>query len=176
MSEIMTIQTHRDALQKRRLDFLTQHWSFINAQIRRQIRDESDAADLRQEISLVILQSSMEFGNPRHFRSWCIGVVQRLARKWRRQYALRQRLETEVGERCFGSGWSALENPERRTASLELLAQGLASIEDHNVRLLIARYVDCSTAVELAEADAQSPAAVRMRLSRARAAARRAAS
>lgn len=172
----MTTQSHTDALQRRRLEFLTQHWSFINAQVRRRIPDEADAADLLQEISLVILQSSVEFGNQRHFRSWCVGVVQRLARKWRRQSMLRQRLENEVGERCFGSGWSALENPERRAASLELLAQGLARVEDHNIKLLIARYVDCSTAVELAEADAQSPAAVRMRLSRARAAARRATS
>ena len=155
------------------LSYLAAHRELIAAQIRRKVPNPADAADLLQDVSVAILLASTNFADKRHFLSWCAGVVDRMVRKWQRSHVRRVRLETQAGETCVSAAWSTVQTPELATANVELLSHALAGVDEGDLRLLIARYVHCSTAAEIARGCSWTPTAVRMRLSRLRASVRR---
>lgn len=155
------------------LAYLAEHRDLIAAQIRRKVPNSADAADLLQDVSVAILLASANFADKRHFLSWCAGVVDRMVRKWQRSHVRRVRLETQAGATCVSAAWSTVQTPELATANVELLSQALAGVDERDLHLLVARYVHCSTAAEIARGGSWTPTAVRMRLSRLRASVRR---
>lgn len=161
------------AEQRHRLALLREHARSIRARIRRAVPDEADRADLLQEVSLIVMQSDIEFIDGRHFSSWCMGVIDHTIRRFQRSHVRRRRRESDGGEACCANRWS-VEDPELRTANVELVMRALAAVDDTSIRLLVARYVDCWTAEEIARAVSENPATIRMRLSRLREIARRA--
>lgn len=161
-------------VRERRTALLLEHQRRIFSWIRRITRDEDDALDLLQDVCVAVLQSPMDFGDQRHFLRWARGVVQHTARQSYRHRTRRTRLEAEIGGVCRGSGFEPVANPEACVASRQLLDRGAAGLDRKSLELVLARYVDQASARELASGTRQSPAAMRVKLSRLRASIRRA--
>jgi RNA polymerase sigma factor (sigma-70 family) len=157
----------------RMMALLGAHQRSIAARIRRTVPDEADRADLLQEVSLIIIRCRIEFIDDRHFSNWCMGVVDHTVRRWQRSLMRRKRREFEAGQACW-SNRLIVEDPELRTSNMELVRRAFEAVGDRSIRLLVARYVDCFTAEEIARAASENPATVRMRLSRLRDVVRRA--
>lgn len=138
------------------------------------MRNEEDALDLLQDVCVTVLLSPIDFQDERHFLSWCSGVAQRTALQAYRRSLRRERLEAEVGGACRGSGFEPVANPEARVTHGQLVHRSIAAIDMKSLELMMARYVDHASASELADDSQQSPAAVRVKLSRIRATMRRA--
>jgi RNA polymerase sigma factor (sigma-70 family) len=157
----------------RNIALLAAHRSNFAARIRRRVPDDADRADLLQEVSLIVIRCPIDFTDARHFSNWCKGVIDHTVRRWQRSHVRRKRRELEAGE-AASYQQVRVEDPELRAANKELVLRALAAVDDQDFGLLVARYVDCFTAEELAEIGSENPAAIRMRLSRLRDAARRA--
>jgi RNA polymerase sigma factor (sigma-70 family) len=136
--------------------------------IRRRVRDRDEAAELFQEVSILVLRHPHAPAVGQSFDSWCRGIARNAVahhfRKQRRQASLLNRAEPE-GHTLLAQ---APEDPERTFATRELLQQILADFDERSRRLLVERYFLGRSAEEIAEQVAQSPTAVRMRLMRVR--------
>jgi RNA polymerase sigma factor (sigma-70 family) len=136
--------------------------------LRRRVRDADEAAELFQEVSILVLRHPQAPASEQSFDSWCRGIARNAVahhfRKQRRQASLLNRLEPE-GHTLLAQ---APEDPERTFATRELLEQTLANFDERSRRLLIERYFLGRSAEEIGEQVEQSPTAVRMRLMRAR--------
>jgi RNA polymerase sigma factor (sigma-70 family) len=157
-----------------RIALLLEHRHGILSRIRWLTRNEQDALDLVQDVCIAVLTTAMHFEDETHFARWCSGVVQRIALQSYRHTRRRTRLEAELGGVCRGSGFEALADPEARVARQQLVDRSVSAVDIESLELLLARYVERATATELAQQSSQSPAALRMRLSRIRATLRRA--
>jgi RNA polymerase sigma-70 factor (ECF subfamily) len=126
-----------------------------------------DAADLLQDVGLVVLASSDVPRDADLFGVWCRSIARNLAlHRWRaarRHDAIFAASDLEDAE-----PGPAVEPLEDAVAVRELLAALLQDLEPQTCELLVLRYVDGKTSREIARELRQSPAAVRMRLMRAR--------
>src|SRR6188768_3456193 len=68
-----------DATSQRRIAMLLEHQRRILSRIRALMRNEEDALDLLQEVSIVVLMSPIDFDDKGHFMRWCSGVIHRTA-------------------------------------------------------------------------------------------------
>jgi DNA-directed RNA polymerase specialized sigma24 family protein len=168
-------RTYGDAaIHHRRIAMLLEHRRRILSRIRLLLRNEDDALDLLQDVCIAALMSPINFEDKDHFLRWCGGVAQRTALQSYRHSLRRARLEAEVGDACCGSGFEPVADPEARAARLQLVGRGIAAVDVKSLELVLARYVDRASARELANGSEQSPAAMRVKLSRIRATMRRA--
>jgi DNA-directed RNA polymerase specialized sigma24 family protein len=141
------------ATSQRRIAMLLEHRRRILSRIRALMRNEDDALDLLQDVSIAVLMSPIDFEDKGHFMRWCSGVVQRTALQSYRHSLRRARLEAEVGGACRGSGFDPVADPEARAARRQLVDRGIAAVDMKS---------------------RNSPAAIRVKLSRIRAIMRRA--
>lgn len=162
------------ALRQRHIALLLEHQRPILSRIRLLLRNEADALDVLQDVCVAVLKSSIDFENKERFLSWCSGVVQRTALQSYRRRLRRTRLEAELGAACRGAGFETIADPEAKATRQQLIDRSIAAVDVESAELMLARYVDKASASELASGGEQSPAAVRVKLSRIRATMRRA--
>lgn len=166
--------SHRDRRQRElRIALLLQHRHHILSRIRWLTRNEQDALDLVQDVCIAVLTTAMHFEDETHFARWCSGVVQRMALQSYRHNRRRTQIEAELGGGCRGSGFEAVADPEAGAVRQQLVDRSVSAVDIESLELLLARYVERSSATELAERSSQSPAALRVKLSRIRATLRR---
>jgi DNA-directed RNA polymerase specialized sigma24 family protein len=166
---------HSEAeLRQRRIALLLEHRRRILSRIRVLMRNEADALDLLQDVCIAVLMTPTTFEDNAHFLRWCSGVVQRTALQSYRHNLRRTRLEAEAGGECRGSGFESVADPEARVSRQQLVDRGVAAVDVKSLELMLARYVELASATELASGSEQSPAALRVKLSRIRAVMRRA--
>lgn len=163
-------EQHRDL----RIALLLEHRHSILSRIRSLTRNEQDALDLVQDVCIAVLTTAMRFDDETHFARWCSGVVQRIALQSYRRSRRRTQLEAQLGGACRGSGFEAVADPEARVGRQQLVEKTVSAVDIESLELLLARYVERASATELALQSKQSPAALRVKLSRIRATLRRA--
>jgi RNA polymerase sigma-70 factor, ECF subfamily len=141
--------------------------------IRRRVRDEDEAAELFQEVSLLLLGQLGEPPVGQNFDAWCRGIARNVLahhfRKQRRQASLLNRAEPE-GHTLLAQ---APHDPEQTFATRELLTRLFADIDERSRCLMIERYLLGRSADEIAAQGEQSPTSVRMKLMRVRGAVRK---
>jgi RNA polymerase sigma factor (sigma-70 family) len=141
--------------------------------IKRRVRDEDLAAELFQEVSILLLGRLGEPPSGQAFDAWCRGIARNVLahhfRKQRRQASLLNRAEPE-GHTLLAQ---APHDPEHSFATRELLTHLFADIDERSRRLMIERYLIGRSADEIAVQAEQSPSSVRMKLMRVRGAVRR---
>lgn len=145
----------------------------ISRFIRQRVKDREEAAELLQEVSILLLG---QLGAPpagQSFEAWCRGIARNVLahhfRKQRRQASLLNRAEPE-GHTLLAQ---APHDPEHTFAIRELLTRLLSNIDERSRRLMVERYLMGRSADELAAQDEQSPSSVRMKLMRLRGAVRK---
>jgi RNA polymerase sigma factor (sigma-70 family) len=151
---------------------ICEHREELEARLRCFPVDDDARAELLQDVYVAALQTSTTFEDASSFLEWCSEVAQRTCVKWQRRRAIRAEIEPTLQLFSYTSAWSERQDPERQTTLRELVDQALQHIGERDFEMLINRYVESVTAIEIASRDAASPAAVRMRLSRSRAALR----
>jgi RNA polymerase sigma-70 factor, ECF subfamily len=141
--------------------------------IRRRVRDDDEAAELFQEVSILLLGPLGEPPTGQNFDAWCRGVARNVLahhfRKQRRQASLLNRAEPE-GHTLLAQ---APHDPEHAFATRELLTRLFADIDERSRGLMIERYLMGRSADEIAAEAEQSPSSVRMKLMRVRGAVRK---
>jgi RNA polymerase sigma factor (sigma-70 family) len=142
--------------------------SSIARYVRRRVRDAEVAAEIFQDVSLVVLRHRSAPASAENFYAWCHGVarhaIARHFRKQRRQASLLIRAEPE-GHALLAQ---APHDPESTFATRELLERMFNGVDERSRRLIIERYLLGHSAEEIAAQAAQSPSSVRMKLMRAR--------
>jgi RNA polymerase sigma factor (sigma-70 family) len=167
--------SHSDERQRElRVAMLLEHRHHILSRIRWMTRNEQDALDLVQDVCIAVLTTTIRFEDETHFARWCSGVIRRIALQSYRHTRRRTQIEAELGGVCRGSGFEAVADPEARVSRRQMVARSASAVDVESLELLLARYVERSSASELAQQSRQSPAAVRVKLSRIRATLRRA--
>jgi RNA polymerase sigma-70 factor (ECF subfamily) len=136
--------------------------------IRRRVKNDDEAAELFQEVSILLLG---HLGHPplgQTFDAWCRGIARNVLahhfRAQRRQASLLNRAAPEAHSLLA----QAPHDPEHTFATRELLTRLFADIDERSRRLLIDRYLMGRSADEIAEQADQSPTSVRMKLMRVR--------
>lgn len=131
------------------------------------ISSREDAADLLQELGVVVLAHDDAPADAREFLQWCRGIAHNLAlHHWR-------------AERRYNhlfADWEADPHPpeavalsfEETLADRETLERCVEDLDDASRELLKLRFVDGKTSREIARIVRQSPEAVRMRIMRVR--------
>lgn len=163
---------HDDALD----DLMQRHGPRVICYLVRQLRDESEAADLAQETFVRVYQHRARFDPRRRFSTWLYTIATNLARdRQRRQLrhpqvsldAANEASETTLRERLEASAPSPPEmlQAEERAAAVRAAVSELP--EDLRTALILVEYEDCSQA-EIAAVLECSVKAVEMRLYRAR--------
>jgi RNA polymerase sigma factor (sigma-70 family) len=141
--------------------------------IRRRVRDQDLAAELFQEVSILLLGPLSEPPIGQAFDAWCRGIARNVVahhfRKQRRQASLLNRAEPE-GHTLLAQ---APHDPEHSFATRELLTHLFADIDERSRRLMVERYLIGRSADEIAVQAEQSPSSVRMKLMRVRGAVRK---
>jgi RNA polymerase sigma-70 factor (ECF subfamily) len=130
------------------------------------------AGDVVQETFLRAWQRLSELKTPAHFATWICGIARNLAIDQRRR-GKHSKLAADVGEidlLAEGAGqWSEnpLEELDRREQHA-LVAKALDSLDEVTRPIVTLRYYNDLSSKEIAQLLQLSPAAVDMRLSRAR--------
>lgn len=141
--------------------------------IRRRVKDDDEAAELFQEVSILLLGQLGEPPAGQGFDAWCRGIARNVLahhfRTQRRQLSLLNRAEPEAHTLLA----QPPHDPEHTFATRELLTRIFAGVDEHSRRLLVARYLMGHSADEIAEQAEQSPTSVRMKLMRVRGAVRK---
>lgn len=141
--------------------------------IRRRVKNDDEAAELFQEVSILLLGQLGEPPAGQSFDGWCRGIARNVLahhfRTQRRQASLLHRAEPEAHTLLA----QAPHDPEHTFATRELLTRLFAEVDEHSRRLLVARYLMGHSADEIAEQAEQSPTSVRMKLMRVRGAVRK---
>lgn len=143
----------------------------LRAYVRRFVKDDSDVAEIMQELALRIVE--MRDHNVEWHRSagWCRALARSVIAHFHRARRRRSSLHELLDEDRAGSREST---PEDRVVARNLLDGALRQVDSASVRLLMRRYVLEENAQEIAEGSDCSPDSVRMRLMRLRGAATRA--
>jgi RNA polymerase sigma factor (sigma-70 family) len=140
----------------------------IGRYIRRRVRDRDEAAELFQEVSILLLSRPGAPPAGQRFDSWCRGVARNVVahhfRRQRRQASLLHRAKPE-GHTLLAQ---APHDPESSFATRELLDRLFADIDERSRRLMLERYMLGRSAEEIAQQAEQSPTSVRMKLMRVR--------
>lgn len=136
--------------------------------IRRRVKDPEVAAELFQDVSILLLAQTDAAPTGQEFERWCRGIARNVLahhfRTQRRQVALLSRAEPE-GHTLLAQ---APHDPERTFATRELLSRIFDNIDERSRSLMIERYLMGRSADEIAKQAAQSPTSVRMKLMRVR--------
>jgi RNA polymerase sigma factor (sigma-70 family) len=136
--------------------------------IRRRVRTEEEAAEVFQDVCLLVLRTRRSPDDDSCFVAWCKGLARNtLAHFYRgklRRAVLLDRAEPEAAA-LLGS---LPEDPERQTLTRQQLERLFAETDESAVRLMLERYLLGKSAEEIAHRLAQSPASIRMRLMRIR--------
>jgi RNA polymerase sigma factor (sigma-70 family) len=144
----------------------------ISRYIRRRVKDREVAAELFQDVSILLLAHTDSAPSGQSFEHWCRGIARNVLahyfRTQRRQAALLNRAEPE-GHTLLAQ---APRDPEHTFATRELLARIFDNVDERSRRLMIERYLMGRSADEIAKQADQSPSSVRMKLMRVRGAVR----
>jgi RNA polymerase sigma-70 factor, ECF subfamily len=136
--------------------------------IRRRVRSDEEAADLFQEVSLLVLRTMRSPDDDSCFVAWCKGLARNtLAHHYRgklRRAILLERAEPEAAA-FLGS---LPGDPEHEALTRQRLERLFAEVDHSAARLMLERYLLGKSAEEIARRLAQSPASIRMRLMRLR--------
>lgn len=136
--------------------------------IRRRVKDPEVAAELFQDVSILLLAQPGAAPAGQDFERWCRGIARNVLahhfRTQRRQVALLNRAEPE-GHTLLAQ---APHDPEHTFATRELLTRIFDNIDERSRGLMIERYLMGRSADEIAKQAAQSPTSVRMKLMRVR--------
>lgn len=136
------------------------------------VDNPDDAADVLQELGLIVLRHATGPRDPSSFHAWCRVLARNLAANhWRA--AGRRAAFTLLVEPQSGDSDASAASPEQLITLREQLDH-LAEFDNVSVELLMRRYILGETATEIANTLRCSPAAVRMRLKRLRTSIRRA--
>jgi DNA-directed RNA polymerase specialized sigma24 family protein len=149
--------------------FLDQRASLTRL-VRLLVGNPDDAADLLQELSLLILNHPTGPRDPTCFPAWCRGLARNVAAiHWRA--ASRRAAHTLFVDPGSVETETSLTSPEHMTVCREQLGP-LRDLDAPSLELLIRRHIFGETATELARSYRCSPAAIRMKLKRLRQSAR----
>lgn len=141
----------------------------LRAFIRRRVDNATDADEVFQDLSLLVLRQRDRSSPIEHFPAWCYTLARRVLARHFRNKSRRERLlnlvELEMSaELGYGS------DPERAASAREIVKLLRERLSPDAHQLLLERYVLGESAEEIASRLAQSPTAVRMRLMRLRSA------
>jgi RNA polymerase sigma factor (sigma-70 family) len=141
--------------------------------IRRRVRSDEEAAEVFQEVSLLVLRTPRPRGSDGCFVAWCKGLARNtLAHHYRTKHRRALLLDRAEPEAATLLGWVP-GDPEQQAQTKEQLERLFAGVDENAARLMLERYLLGESAEEIASRLALSPAAIRMRLMRARTALRR---
>lgn len=147
--------------------FLLEQTPWVRRIARSMLRNEDDARDLTQDVMVEALASEVPNEGPK-LRAWLRTVTRRLAmRRYRRRS-----LEENFMEREHGDLAAAMDGPRvgRADEFLQLheeLIKALRDLDPEDRALLVQRYVDGVTPMQLARQAGVPPNVMRKRLSRA---------
>ena len=162
----------RELSRERWLLFLDREQS-LRAYIRRRVGDAAEAEEIFQDLSLVVLRHRSGPKDIARFNAWCHSLARHVLahhfRSKRRHASLLSRVELESA----GFETSHRVDPERAASARELLGLLGKRLDPKARELLSQRYLLGESAEEIALRLEQSPTAVRMRLMRLRAIAKR---
>ena len=143
----------------------------IRAYLESLLSSREDAADLLQDVGMVLLARDQVPPDEATFVCWCRGIARNLAlHHWRAAHRYNEVFadsDPEAVESDAASEWL-----EEGVADRESVCACLRDLDEQTRSMLIKRYVDEETSREIGRELRQSPAAVRMKIKRARAAIR----
>jgi DNA-directed RNA polymerase specialized sigma24 family protein len=149
--------------------FLDQRASLAKL-VRLLVGNPDDAADLLQDVSLLILNHPTGPRDPTCFPAWCRALARNVAANhWRA--ANRRAAHTLFVDPGSVETETGLASPELMTVCREQLGP-LRDLDAPSLELLIRRHIFGETATELARSYHCSPTAIRMKLKRLRRSAR----
>jgi RNA polymerase sigma factor (sigma-70 family) len=143
--------------------FLLQE-KMLRTYIRHHVRDPNDAADILQEVGLLVVQMGHAPVEATNFAGWCRIVARNVIAHFHRSRQRRNNLLAALES----SRPPLRGTPEDLAAARELVAGAFDGLDEQSRQLLVIRYVFEENASEIAERLRQSPASVRMRLMRLR--------
>lgn len=155
--------THSDGV-------LLEELGWLRTLARRLLNDPNDAEDVVQEAWLKTREVVDTFPSRGRLRAWLTGLVHRMARDTMRARRRRERREEVVA----ASARQDAEDGVERLAALESLLHTVRMLDEPLRAVVLLRYLDGHTTAEIAVALGISEDLVRKRLSRGRAALRRA--
>lgn len=143
------------------------------AYIRSLVANHDDAADLLQDLSLVVLARAGALPETIQMLRWCRGVARHLALHRRRLARRRNEIFPVESGATDPAEFAISSSPERALADRDSLGRFFRELDARSRRLLVLRYLAGRTSEEIARTSRQSPAAVRMKLMRLRKSLRR---
>lgn len=149
---------------------LLEELGWLRTLARRLLNDPNDAEDVVQEAWLKTREVVDTFPSRGRLRAWLTGLVHRMARDTMRARRRRERREEVVA----ASARQDAEDGVERLAALESLLHTVRMLDEPLRAVVLLRYLDGHTTAEIAVALGISEDLVRKRLSRGRAALRRA--
>jgi RNA polymerase sigma-70 factor (ECF subfamily) len=153
----------------RRVELLLQQRLGLLRFIRCLVNDADVAADLFQDVGLIILRHHTGPTDEDAFRSWSRGLARNMAAHYWRAEARRSAKVARAAELLYEPAVKTTSgNPERQLELREALEASIGTLDEPARELILRRYLLGETATEVAETLRQSPAAVRMRLMRLR--------
>lgn len=149
---------------------LLEELGWLRTLARRLLADPNDAEDVVQEAWLKTRDVVDRFPSRGRLRAWLTGLVHRMARDTMRARRRRERREEVVA----ASARQDAEDGVERLVALESLLHTVRMLDEPLRAVVLLRYLDGHTTAEIAAALRVSEDLVRKRLSRGRAALRRA--
>jgi RNA polymerase sigma factor (sigma-70 family) len=145
----------------------------LRAYIRRRVCDATEAEEVFQELSLIVLRDRSDSENIEQFAAWYRALARNVLahhfRSERRRAELLNRVELETASSNLIHGI----DPERSASAREILRTLDSRLEPRARELLLQRYLLGESTGEIALRLEESPAAVRVRLMRLRSLVRR---
>jgi RNA polymerase sigma-70 factor (ECF subfamily) len=145
----------------------------LRAYIRRRVDDPTEAEEVFQDLSLIVLRHRSGPKDVERFSAWCHALARHVLAHHFRTKRRRANLLSRVELESAGFETSHRVDPERAASARELLRILGTRLDSQAQELLSQRYVLGESTEEIAMRLAQSPTAVRMRLMRLRSMAKR---
>lgn len=137
--------------------------------------DADRAGDVVQEAFVRAWERLADLNDPARFGPWLCGIARNLATDVRRRLRLAPKTETDVASGVDGGAMSVSDRlaPDpvdelERKERLRLVTAALDELDEATRTVMVMRYYDDRSSKEIGELLDLSPAAVDMRLSRAR--------
>jgi RNA polymerase sigma factor (sigma-70 family) len=162
----------RELSQDRWLLFLDRAKS-LRAYIRRRVDDLTEAEEVFQDLSLIVLRHRSGPKDMERFNAWCHALARHVLAHHFRTKRRRANLLSRVELESAGFETSHRVDPERAASARELLRILGKRLDPKAQELLSQRYLLGESTEEIALRLEQSPTAVRMRLMRLRTMAKR---
>jgi len=136
----------------------------LEAYVRQLVHDPDEAADLLQEVALVVMNQRSSPRNEAHFSSLCRGIARHLLLHQQRENLRRQRPSVGSSQRRR----TLAKDTEEPIASQATMHELLQEMDPSSRSLLIGRVLLGESSRQVAGRLHLSPPAVRMRLKRLR--------